>query len=526
MAKGLSNRKVLDVAPPREVVLELLSFSGGENTIGEDQELKSNEARRIENWEAISLGGMKRVAGINEISDGGTAYAATANAAPELLIQHYEGTSTRIFLVLEGDLSYINGTSITEVDDAAFTAGKLCHGVSAGSKCWITNSTDNLQYATIGAGIATPTDQPSSARDRIYEHKSRLIAEGGGTTVYGSVAGKGNWAGANGWTTVGDAWNTDIPDVTQGCVPGWPSDGDITVFTHHGSYRLFNMPNIAWLPIIGSPGCSGPYTIARGTEGVFFYSRNPVKGIILWSGSQYINLTEFHDFVDDIDDTKDMFGIYKNNKYYFLYNETGSAVSYVNKLRIYNTKYGRWMERPINTSLGDNFGYPGLLPKTNNELYLASSRDSKVYELETGTEDEGYPTKAVYETKDFSSRDWSIGSGGQFPIDDVSIKLIKVTVTFYGTVGAVTLLGTGDRGRISVSKVIDLTAEGAKINSDFTVNTSKVISSSDLPNKTQTFTFNNSAVAKRWSFQVLNEGTSTQPEISKIKIHGVAVEEE
>lgn len=350
-----TNRPVLDSYRPREVVLELLSFSGGENTIGEDQELKSNEARIIENWEAINLGGMRRVSGINLVADGGTAFASTANPEPEFLIQHFEGTSTRIFLVLEGELAYINGTAISSIDDDAFTAGKLCHGVSAGSKCWITNTTDNLKYATIaGTAIAVPTDQPSSARARIYYHKFRLIAEGGGTTVYGSVAGSGNWAGANAWTTSGDAWNTDFPDLTQGCIPGWPSESDVTVFTEFEAYRMFNFPNVIWTPIPRSAGCSGPHTIAKGPEGVFFFSTNPVKGVILWDGANYINLTQNHEFIDKIDTAKDMFGIYRNNKYYFIYADTDNPTAYPDKLRIYDTKFGRWMERPINASVGDN----------------------------------------------------------------------------------------------------------------------------------------------------------------------------
>ena len=64
----LTNRQALDRRNPIELVLELLSFAGGENTIGEDQELKSNEARIIRNWDAISLGGMERSKGLRTSS--------------------------------------------------------------------------------------------------------------------------------------------------------------------------------------------------------------------------------------------------------------------------------------------------------------------------------------------------------------------------------------------------------------------------------------------------------------------------
>jgi len=53
-------REVLDRPDSLELVLNIASFAGGENTIGQDQELKSNEARIIENWDSDSLGGMIR----------------------------------------------------------------------------------------------------------------------------------------------------------------------------------------------------------------------------------------------------------------------------------------------------------------------------------------------------------------------------------------------------------------------------------------------------------------------------------
>ncbi len=39
MPMKLTNRQILDRRDPVELVLELLSFAGGENTIGEDHEL-------------------------------------------------------------------------------------------------------------------------------------------------------------------------------------------------------------------------------------------------------------------------------------------------------------------------------------------------------------------------------------------------------------------------------------------------------------------------------------------------------
>ena len=104
------NKAILDRKKPLELVLELLSFSGGENTKGEDQELKANEARIIENWDAIAIGGMKRSKGFNLEADGANVIEAAVFTGAGLDDATsggvYTGTSTVIFEVeidAEGD---------------------------------------------------------------------------------------------------------------------------------------------------------------------------------------------------------------------------------------------------------------------------------------------------------------------------------------------------------------------------------------------------------------------------------------
>lgn len=598
-------RQVLDASPEQvELVLNISSFAGGENTIGQDQELKTNEARIIENWDSDSIGGMIRSkgftsiatglnyiktavftgTGLNDATAGGT-YNGTVNAtytvicdasapspdtfkwkknsgsfttgvsmtagahtlsdgvtitfaatdghtvndqwvitaisytaAPDGMLHHFEGTSVRNYVIQEGDIAYINGSSITKTDIAAFTSGVLTHGLSAGNKAWFTNSTDNLKYTTIGGSVTTPTTQPSSARDRIYYHKSRLVAEGGGVTVYGSKAGSGAWAGAGGWTTAGDAWSIDLPDLTQGCVPGFPNGGQITVFTKFGAYALTNMPNVASNYIIGSHGCSAPYSIQMGSEGVYFFSLFPTRGIWLWDGANYTNLTINEDWVNNVSLTNRCFGIYSENKYRLFYNDNTSGVSYPNVLRIYDARWGRWMKRAINTSVSDTFGIPSLLTKLNNELYCASSQKDTIYQLEdTSDSDNTYATQANYKTKDFTSLDFGL------PRDEVRMKLLKVTISYYGSTGLLSLQWTSDRGGHVGSVVIPLTAYGDLINTTFTVNTSYL--SSSPPDKTVTYSFSNSAIGRRFSFQILNSSTGERPKIKKIKITAICLEE-
>lgn len=516
-----TSTSILDRKEPVELVLEIPSFAGGENTIGEDQELKSNEARIIENWDAVSVGGMERTKGFTKKNDGTGTYTT---GLIDLLVHHFEGTSTRNYVVTEGDLAYLNGSNITQTDASAFTSGTLCHAVSAGSKLWITNSTDNLKYTTIAGSIAAPTTTPSSARDRIYYHKSRLVAEGGGVTVYGSKAGSGNWAGAGGWSASGDAWNIDLPDLTKGCAPGFPSPNEITVFTEFGAYILSNFPNVAFRPVLGSYGCSAPYSIALGPQGLFFVAKYPTLGVILWDGVNYINLTINEDWISKVDLTKRCFGIFSDNKYRIFYNETGSGVTYPNVMRVYDTRFGRWMKRPINSSVGDNFGYPALLTKSSNELYVGSSRVAKVYQLEdTSNADNTYATQANYQTKDFTSLDFRTIGGSQFPIDEVRLKLLKATVSYYGSTGSFTLLWSSDRGLHSGSQTYQMTAYGSLLNSSFTVNTSYL--STPPPTKTVTRSFTNNAIGRRFSFQLLNSATGDRPKIKKIKIFAVAYEE-
>lgn len=507
-------RQVLDTPEAIELVLDIPSFAGGENTIGQDQELKSNEARVIENWDSDSLGGMIRSKGFTQICTGG----ATYSTAPDGMLHHYEGTSTRDYVIVGGDIARINGSSITQTDAAAFTNGTLTCGLSAGSKAWFTNSTDNLKYTTIAGSVTTPTTQPSSARDRIYYHKSRLVAEGGGVTVYGSKAGSGNWAGAGGWTTSGDAWNIDLPDNTQGCVPGFPNGGQITVFTKFGAYALTNIPNVAQNYILGSHGCSQPWSIQIGAEGVYLFSLYPTLGVFLWNGATWTNLTVNEDWVSNVSLTNRCFGVYSENKYRFFYNDSTSGVSYPNVLRIYDARWGRWMKRPINTSVADNFGIPMLRTKVGNELYVASSRNDVIYQLEdSSNSDNTFATQANYKTKDFTSIDFGL------PRDEVRMKLLKVTATFYASTGSFSLAWTADRGTNTGSVNFQSTATGDLLNTTFILNTSSLVSVP--PDRTTTRSFSNSAVGRRFSFQLLNNATGDRVKIKKLKIVGIALEE-
>lgn len=516
-------RPELDKYNSLEMTLELLSFSGGENTVSEDQACKSSEARICENWEATSLGGMERAKGFNEVADGSTAYTD----ASDLLIQHKDSGGTGIYGVLEGDVVIKSSTTIAQEDAATFTSGVLCHGVSAGEALWITNSTDNLYRKTFGGSISAATGQPASACARIYKHKNRLVAEGSTSVprrVYGSRTGEGNWNAANTWSLSNDAWSIDIPGDTRGCVPNFPSGNEILVFSENNCYALSNFPNTAFRPI-STPGrgCGAPYSIALGDEGVYFVSRRPTLGVFLFDGVQFTELTKFNKdvFVEKIDFSNRIFGIYRNRKYYLFYNEVNSGVSYPNRLRVFNADFGRWMNRPVNTDLSDNFGYPAVLEFSNKEIYVSSSQKDKWYELETDdNSDEGNDTEAVYTTKSFSSRDFS---NGQFPIDDVKIKLISMTITYFGTVGAIGINWSSDRGLHSGSKTISLTSSGALLNTEFTVNSSYIVTTP--ADRTKTVSFSNDAVGRRFQFTFTQNGTSTLGKIKKVKFNAVAVDE-
>ncbi len=147
-----------------------------------------------------------------------------------------------------------------------------------------------------------------------------------------------------------------------------------------------------------------------------------------------------------------------------------------------------------------------------------------MYELETTDDsDESNATVATYSTKDFSSRDFAIASGGQFPIDDVKLKLIKITTTYYGTTGSIGIQWTADRGLHSGSKTLSLTANGDLLNSTFIVNSSYIVSTP--ADKTVTVPFSNDAVGRRFKFDISNSGTSTRPKFKKMKIHALCVDE-
>lgn len=613
MTKGLQNLSILNKVVPKELVLEIFSFAGGENIIGADHELKSNEARTIKNWKATALGSMIRAEGFNEVasglntvetsevftgaglndltpagtytgivtatytviidatgtpdtfkwkknngsfttgvaitgsaqtlSDGVTiAFAATTGhtlndqwvitaisytSQLDLLIQHFEGVNTEVYGVLEGDLIKKSGSSIAQEDANAFTSGVLCTAVSAGSKLWATNKTDNLKYKTIGNPLATPTGVPSQGYDRISFFKQRLIVEGGVTNrrrMEGSIVGSGNWNNSDAWSKAGDAWSIDLPDDTKGHIVDWPSGDEITGFTKFAAHALYGFPNVGFRTIGKSFGCSAPYSIAKGPEGVFYFSEYPTKGIILWDGVNFINLTENHDFINKVNLSQRIFGIYRNREYLFFYNDSDTADTFPNRLRIYDTRFGRWWQREINPALLDTFGYPTLLTRSANELYVGSSQKDKIYELETtDTSDESNDTQADYKTKDFTSRDFNLSNGSLFGIDNVKMKLIGFYLTYNGTIGTIGINWTADKGRRSGSRVIDITASGDKLNIDFVLNTSLLVSSPG--DRTVFKTFKNNAVGTSFNFQITNSGQGNRPEVKKLKIVAIAMEE-
>lgn len=498
------------------------SFSGGENTIGEDQELKANEARAIQNWDSISVGGMVRSNGFTKQVDATGSYTAKPL---DMLGHHYEGTSVRNYGIINGDLGRVNGSSFTVTDSAAFTAGVLSHSQTAGSAFWITNTTDNLKYTTIAGSITVPTDKPSSACARIYYHKSRLIAEGGSPVVYGSRAGSGTatWAAAGGWSTSGDAWNITMPDLTQGCIPGFPSPDQVTVFTLGATFYLYNFPNIAYQPVNINRGCSAPYSIAYGKEGAFFVSQFPTLGVFLWDTVNFTNLTLYEGFVNDINFSNRIYGVYRGNQYYLFYSSLANGQSYTDTLKVFDARFGRWMSRPINAAVSDSFGYPKIFIKPTNDLWAGSSQKAIMYQLESGTSDAGQTTNANYITKDFTSNDFTVDGQAQFPLSEVRMKLLKVSVTYYGTTGNFSLQWTADRGLRSGAQIFDLTGQGDLINTTFIVNTSLI---AGLPSaKTTTRSFDNSAIGSRFSFQILQNGSGVIPEIKRIKIFAVALQE-
>lgn len=515
------NRAILNKQNPKELVLELLSFSGGENTIGEDHELENNEARKIENWEATSLGGMTRQKGFTEVANGG----ATYTDALDLVAEHLD----EVYGVIEGDLVYKNSTTLAQEDAAAFTSGELCHAVSASGDLWITNDTDNIKYKTnFTTAIGTPSDTPT-ASERVYYMNSRLIVEGNSSnTIEGSRVGSGNWKGADAWSASNDAWSIASQVRTRGGVPSFPSGTEFTYFTDNDTYVIYNQPGVLRRKVANGIGCHAPYSIARGNEGVFFLSNSPTLGVFLWDSVNFINLTEKHDFVDDINLDGRIFGLYRDKKYYFIYNETGSGVSYPNRLKIYDTRFGRWSSRPVNSDVADNFGYPALLTQDDNKIYVGSSRKDYLYELDdSSTSDNGNDTEADYKTKIFTSRDFRLQDGNIFPLDNVRIKLIKVVLTCKGNAGNISLAWDVDRGKQTGTKTFSI-AEGTTgdlINTTFTVNTSSILAYGNLEDKVKKQTFPNSAVGREFQFNILNSGQGIRTEVKKVKIYAVALED-
>lgn len=511
-----TSKNSLDQSDAPELTLTIPSFAGGENTVGQDHDLKASEARLIENWESTSIGGMKRSPGFTLVA------SVSGSNQIDLSAHHFEGSSIEFYAIAAGNLYIKNGSSLDVADSAAFTSGVLSHAVSAASALWITNTSDNLKRKTIGNSIGTPSSLPTTASARIYEHNFRLIAEGSGKTIYGSRAGTGNWTGSDAWSAANDAWSMIMPDNTTGVIPGFPSGTDLTVFTKFDTFVVYNQPNVARRRVTNGIGNWAPYSLAKGNEGIYLFSTYPTLGVFLWDSVNYVDLTINHDFVDDVSLSNRIFGIYRDNRYYLIYNEQGSGVSYPNRMKIYDAAFGRWYTRTINTDVSDTLGYPALLTRSANEIYIGSSQVRKIYDFEdSSTSDNGQDTDANYLTKIFTSKDFGLD------IDNVRMKLLKITLTYSGSGGTITITWTSDRGANTGSQTFDLTSTvGDLLNLTFTINTSSIIATSSLTDLRRTKSFTNSAVGREFQFQILQSGTNPLPEIKNFKIVAVALEEE
>ena len=443
----------------------------------------------------------------------------------DFVIQHSASGSIETYAVVEGSLLVKDEYDFTVEDKDVFTDGILCHGVSINNQLWITNATDNLKNKVMNGSITTPSSVPTNAGARIYYFKSRLISEGSGRTVYGSRVQPGYWSASDAWSLVNDSWSITMPNDTNGMAVGFPSGDDVMLFTEKQAFALFNMPNIAQKPITGSHGCSAPYSIAVGEEGVYFVSRFPSLGVFLYNGATWTNLSEKQEFPDDINFSYRIFGIYKDRKYYLLYSSSATGIAYPNTIKVYDAQFGRWYTRSLNTDLGEALGYPTILNYTDKSLYIGSSATPKVYDFDNTdyTSDNGLDTIATYKTKNFTSRDFSAGIGGQIPIDEVRIKLIKMLMIAYGADGVITLNWVADRGKYSGSQTVPFSAEGDIINTTFIVNTSLMHSGSE--DKTDLRSFANKAIGRRFNFEINDRGTTTRREVKKLKIHGNLIEE-
>ena len=120
MAKYKTTRGILDRPKPLELILDLASFSGGENTRGEDIALKNNEARIIENWDALTIGGIIRSKGFNEVAS-----VANVDSYTKALI-HFQGADAAVAAV-----ETISGKAITFVGTAQLDTAQKPFGLSS-----------------------------------------------------------------------------------------------------------------------------------------------------------------------------------------------------------------------------------------------------------------------------------------------------------------------------------------------------------------------------------------------------------
>ena len=397
------------------------SFVGGINAFANKTNIKDNESPDMINMDFVGVRGIKKRSGRTRLAG----EVESGKAITGTFIYRKADGSNELLCSADTNIYKWNGSSWDAVSGGTITAGAIVNTAQVGDRLYICTGQDALQYydgtELTTTGIDLNDGEPANP-SICWSYGKRLITN---STTAGNedkfyVGGRITDAGA---TTITGDFDEESP--SYGAIAGYGKGKKIAAFGQLKNYLYVFLQNGEIHQVSYSAGESAALTfndsIVSDTIGAINQrSLEIVENDIfitwydgIYSFGEVANFTSYRtrnlsERIDNIFQTisrayiEKIYMIYFKERVYVFYRKSGS---YNNAVMVFDTRYKAWL-------LWDSINADSatVYKDTSGEhLYAGSSNsaDSYVYELESGTSDNGVAISSKYLTKCFDMGDFS-----------------------------------------------------------------------------------------------------------------------
>ena len=377
-------------------------FDGGLNDQFSNEMVADNQATRILNFDLTTRGSLKTRNGCTKMNTSAMAVSASPVRG---LFRHYRASGTGTwFAACSGKIyrnaalsSSLSGT-FTVNADFDFLAYKdyllAWNGVDAPIKHLPSGGLSAIS-AWIPAGAAQSIDDAIVWQDRIWIVPTNSAYIVRHTSAVGGLDG---FAAAD-YLAVG---RKDGGSIKKQAI----LDGNLVLMKDTGIYVLAGThPDNYQLDRISRNGCISKGSVAVGDNGIIYLSHD---GVRYFDGGQSHLLSETDEYFVDIVGAMNAArkskttGAYFDRKYLLAYDDVSTTTSINNYVYVYNFMTNSWTKYDIKANV-----FAQVTGANESKgLYFGHSVSGYVYQLFSGTTDDGTAIPASYKTKayDMSGR--------------------------------------------------------------------------------------------------------------------------